>query len=116
MKNTYQKGDVVFVNLGDPPNEVVGREQGFERPCLVISAFNHLELAMIAPCTSKNKPYLAVTSVRVSAGTGGLTKDSMIMLHQMRSVSHDRIKKKVGVMPSEIMDKVDTVLVDIFDL
>ena len=116
MKNTYQKGDVVFVKLGDPPNEVVGHEQGYKRPCLVLSNFNHLKLATIAPCTSKNKPYLAVTSVAVSAGTGGLTEDSMIMLQQVRSVSHDRIVNKIGVMPGEIMDKIDTVLVDIFDL
>lgn len=116
MSNTYQKGDVVFVELGNPPNEVVGHEQGHRRPCLVLSNFNYLKLATIAPCTSKNKPYLAITSVAVSAGMGGLTEDSMIMLHQIRSVSHNRIKKKIGVMPSEIMDKVDTVMVDIFDL
>ncbi len=116
MNNSYQKGDLVWVDLGNPPDEVKGHEQGKKRPCVVLSNFGSLKLALIAPCTSKPKPYLSPTSVLVSAGVGGLTEDSMILLHQMRSVSHDRITGKIGVLPDSIMDALDILLLDILDL
>lgn len=116
MSNIYQKGDVVWVTLGKPPKEVIGHEQGYKRPCLVLSDFGPLKLALVAPCTSKEKSYLSPTSVLVSAGTGGLKEDSMILLHQIRTVSHDRITGKIGVLPENRMDKVDTVLSDILDI
>lgn len=116
MSNIYQKGDVVWVELGKPPKEVKGHEQGYKRPCVVLSDFGPLKLALVAPCTSKMKKYLSPTCVFVSAGIGGLTEDSMIQLHQMRAVSHDRITGKIGVLPVTVMDKADTVLSDILDI
>ena len=116
MNNAYQKGDLVWVDLGKPPDEVKGHEQGKKRPCVVLSNYGLLKLALIAPCTSKPKSYLSPTSVLVSAGIGGLSQDSMILLHQMRTVSHDRITEKIGVLPDSIMDVVDILLLDILDL
>ncbi len=116
MSNVYQKGDLVWVDLGKPPDEVKGHEQGNIRPCLVLSNYGALKLALIAPCTSKPKSYMSPTSVLVSAGVGGLTQDSAIMLHQMRTVSHDRISDKIRVLPNSIMDVVDILLLDILDL
>ncbi len=116
MSNIYQKGEVVWVNLGEPPEQVIGHEQGYKRPCVVLSDFGSLKLALVAPCTSKMKIHLFPTSVLVSAGTGGLKEDSMILLHQIRTVSHDRIAGKIGVLPESIMGKVDTVLSDILDI
>lgn len=114
MNNSYQKGDLVWVNLGAPPDEVKGHEQAYTRPCVVLSDYGPLKLALIAPCTSKSKN--SPTVVLVSAGVGGLTQDSAIMLHQMRTVSHDRITGSIGVLPSEIIDKIDILLVDILNL
>jgi hypothetical protein len=47
MKQNYSKGEVINVNLGTPPKEVKGHEQGMERPCVVIRAFNNLNLAQL---------------------------------------------------------------------
>jgi mRNA interferase MazF len=116
MSNVYQKGDLVWVDLGKPPDEVKGHEQGNIRPCVVLSNYGALKLALIAPCTSKPKSYLSPTSVLVAAGVGGLTQDSAIMLHQMRTVSHDRITGTIGALPTNIMDVIDVLLLDILDL
>jgi mRNA interferase MazF len=116
MSTIYQKGDIVWIDLGKPPEEVKGHEQGFKRPGIVLSDFSTLKLALIAPCTSKDKKYLMPTSVVVSAGTGGLKEDSMILLHQIRTVSHERITGKIGILPESIIGKVDTALLDILDL
>lgn|GEM_PF-4156937 len=31
MKQNFSKGEIVNVNLGTPPKEIKGHEQGFER-------------------------------------------------------------------------------------
>ncbi len=72
MSNIYQKGDIVWVDLGKPPKEINGNEQGFKRPAIILSDFGALKLALVAPCKTNDKKYLAPTSVLVPAGVGGL--------------------------------------------
>ena len=43
MKQNYTKGEIINVNLGIPPKEIKGHEQGMERPCVVIKSFNNLD-------------------------------------------------------------------------
>jgi len=84
--------------------------------CIVLSNFGPLKLILIAPCTSRPKPYLLPISVLESADIGGLTKDSMILFHQTRSISHGRITGKICVLPDSITDAVDILLLDILGL
>lgn len=103
MKSNYQKGDVVLVDLGKPPSEVVGHEQAYVRPGEVLANFEHLELLIVAPCSTQDKPYLHATAVKVDAGTGGLEKGTFILLHQIRTLSHQRIKRTIGRLPEDIL-------------
>lgn len=123
----YQKGDVVLVDLGVYPGEMnppktpnrgaaKGREQGGVRPCLVLAYHAVPKLALIAPRTTsdsvKGWPYC----VETKKGIGGLDKDGYIMLHQIRTVTTERIIQKMGRMPEDIMAMVDTVLDEMLDL
>jgi len=64
------KGEIIDVNLGQPPKEVKGNEQGFKRPCIVIKAFHNLGLAIVIPVTSNQPKYSIYTIVKLSKGSG----------------------------------------------
>lgn len=75
MAHSYQPGSIVNVDLGEPPHEVRGHEQGKERPSVIIKLFPELKLAIIVPCTSQEPRYSHYTVVKMLQGVGGLTKD-----------------------------------------
>lgn len=113
----YKKGDILLIDLGEVPYDVVGHEQGGKRPCLVLADYGgSIKLVLIAPRTTSNTVAGWPHCVNTPAGIGGLDKPGYIMLHQTRTVSHDRIIKKIGSLPDNIMNKVDTVLIEMLDL
>jgi mRNA interferase MazF len=116
MVQTYQKGDVIDVNLGRPPKEIKGHEQGMKRPCIIIKSFDNLGLAIIVPCTTKDPKYSIYTIVKIIKGTGGLTTDSFALCHQIRTISFDRILSKRGTLPQNTILKISSVLTDTLDL
>ncbi|MBU0486557.1 MAG: type II toxin-antitoxin system PemK/MazF family toxin [Bacteroidetes bacterium] len=116
MKQNFQKGEIVNVDLGKPPKEVKGHEQGMDRPCVVIKSFSHLELAVVTPCTSKEPTYSHYTIVKIAKGSGGLVADSYALCHQIRTVSFDRITSKRGKLDNKDLLKVQTVLLDALEL
>ena len=100
-----KRGEVYLINL-DP---VIGSEQGKTRPCLVIQnniGNKYSPNTIIASITSKiDKEYPFI--IKVNKGVGNLPKDSFVQLDQIRTISSKRIIKKIGVLPKEIMLKVD---------
>lgn len=116
MRQNLFKGEVINVNLGAPPKEVKGHEQGFERPCVVIKAFNFLELAIVVPLTTKEPKYSLYTIVKISKGSGALTADSYALCHQIRTVSYDRILSKREKLDGSDVSKINAVLLDTLEL
>jgi len=110
------KGEIIDVNLGQPPKEVKGHEQGFKRPCIVIKAFNNLALAIVIPVTSKQPKCSIYTIVKLSKWVGGLTSDSYALCHQIRNVSFDRVIKKRGSLSSKDILKIHSVLIDTLEI
>jgi mRNA interferase MazF len=95
------QGDVYRINL-DP---TLHTETGKTRPGLIIS-INEMNRysprVIIAPITSsigKLYPF----EILISAGNGGLTKDSKIMLDQIRSLDKRRLVRKLGSVDEEIV-------------
>ena len=70
MRQNFQKGEIINVELGTPPKEVKGHEQGFDRPCIIIKSFPQLELAIVTPCTSKEPKYNHYTIVKLKVRAG----------------------------------------------
>lgn len=112
MAQKYQLGNIVNVDLGEPPYEVKGHEQGYERPCVIVKVFPEMKLAIVLPCTSKEPRYNHFTIVKVPQGTGGLTMDSYVLCHQIRTISYDRILTIIGSMDAKNMLKIRSVLSD----
>ena len=116
MRQNFQKGEIINVDLGSPPKEVKGHEQGFDRPCIVIKSFPQLELVIVAPCTSKEPKYNYYTIVKLPKGSGGLITNSYVLCHQIRTISFDRIKGKRGKLESKDLLKIQTVLLDTLEI
>lgn len=116
MKLNYTKGEIVNANLGNPPKEIRGHEQGFERPCVIIKSFKNLELAVVVPLTTKEPKYSLFTIVRILKGTGGLTADSYVLCHQIRTISFDRITSNRTKLDNKDILKIHSVLIDTLEL
>ena len=95
------QGDIYLINL-DP---VVHTEVGKTRPGIIISinAMNHHSPRLIiAPITS-NVGAIYPFEVFIPSGSGGLEKDSKIMLDQIRSLDKRRLLNKIGAVHQDIL-------------
>lgn len=110
------KGEIIDVNLGKPPKEVKGHEQGLERPCIVIKAFGNLNLAIVVPLTSREPKYSIYTIVKIPKGSAGLTSDSYALCHQIRTISFDRIIKKRAKLDNKDILKIHSILIDTLEI
>ncbi len=90
-------------------NPVRGHEQAGVRPCLVISVdlFNHgpAGLAVVLPITTKHKgiPF----HVEIIPPEGGLAETSYIKCEDVRSLSLERFKNRVGTISAEKMALIE---------
>jgi mRNA interferase MazF len=116
MKQRYTKGDIINVNLGVPPQEIKGHEQAKQRPCIVVKAFNNLELVVVVPLTTKDPKYSIFTIVKILKSKAGLRADSYALCHQIRTISFDRIVDKLSKLDPQDMLKINAVLIDTLDL
>lgn len=96
----------------------VGHEQGGQRPALVVSAddLNRSPngLLIVAPITGTDRNIPA--HVRVSETEGGLTKSSVIMADQIRTISRQRVARRLGTVSAATMGQVETRLRRVLDL
>jgi mRNA interferase MazF len=102
------RGEIWEVSF-DP---TVGREQAGRRPALVISdnALNSgpRGLVIVIPVTGTARGL--PSHIPVSPPEGGLIKPSVIMTEQLRSVSKDRLGRRIGVVMPATMDQVDRIM------
>jgi mRNA interferase MazF len=87
-----------------------GHEQAGLRPALVVSVdgFNQspADLIVVLPITSKDK---AIRShVAVTASEGGLSVRSFIKCEEPRTVSKQRLSKRMGAVTTATMADVET--------
>ncbi len=93
-------------------NPTVGREQAGRRPALVVSdnALNSGPRGLVVVIPVTGTPRGLPTHIPVTPPEGGLTKPSVIMTEQVRSVSKDRLGRRYGVVTQATMDQVDRIL------
>jgi len=103
---TCRRGEVYFADL----NPVIGHEQGGHRPVLIIQndvGNRYSPTTIVAPLTTAFSPRVYPTEVRVRAGAGGLTRNSSILLNQIKAVDKDRLERRVGQLDAATMQRVD---------
>ncbi|SNS23605.1 mRNA interferase MazF [Anaerovirgula multivorans] len=104
-----RRGDIYYADL----SPAVGSEQGGTRPVLVVQnnvGNKHSLTVIITAITSVIDKAKLPTHVEVNALEYGLTKDSVILLEQVRTLDKKRLKEKIGHIDGETMLKVNEAL------
>ncbi len=104
-----KRGDVYYADL----SPVVGSEQGGIRPVLVIQndiGNKYSPTIIIAAITSQINKAKLPTHVEIKASEYGLSKDSVVLLEQIRTIDKKRLREKIGRFNDEMMAKVDECL------
>ena len=103
------RGEVFLVEL-DPTR---GSEIRKTRPCVVISPdelTHHLRTTIVAPLTTGSHPY----PYRVACRFGG--KSGYLVLDQVRTVDHERLRKRLGVVSPGTLRSALHVLAEMFEI
>ena len=86
-----------------------GHEQAGTRPALVLSAdrFNSgpANLVIVCPLSSKNRSIRS--HVEVEPPDGGLAATSYVMTEHIRSVSRDRLVRRLGALSTERVEAIE---------
>jgi mRNA interferase MazF len=101
------QGDIYLINL-DP---VIQTEIGKTRPGLIISvnAMNHHSPRLIVAPISSSVGRVYPFEVVIPAGTGGLKKDSKVMLDQIRSLDKTRLVRRIGALKKDLLLQACTI-------
>ncbi|MBE6724231.1 MAG: type II toxin-antitoxin system PemK/MazF family toxin [Ruminococcaceae bacterium] len=109
---TVKRGDIYYADL----SPVVGSEQGGLRPVLIVQndVGNRYSPTVIAAAITsrlgKNRLPTHIDVLAERADRVGLTKDSVILLEQMRTLDKRRLGEKMGHLDDETMTAVDNAI------
>ena len=104
-----KRGDIYYADL----RPVVGSEQGGVRPVLIIqndAGNRHSPTVICAAITSRMNKAKLPTHVELSAAECDISKDSVILLEQIRTIDKQRLKEKICHIDGELQRKVDCAL------
>jgi len=96
-------------------NPLKGSEQKGLRPVVIVSgnAMNYnLSICIVCPISSKIKRYKGCLILEKD-DVNGLDSDSEIITFQIRTVSAERLIRKIGIITNEQMDIIRSGLIDI---
>ena len=103
------RGDIYYADL----SPVVGSEQGGVRPVLIVQndVGNRFSPTVIAAAiTSQQTKANLPTHITLNAVDSGLTRDSIVLLEQVRTLDKHRLKERMGRLDDNSMDQVDHAL------
>ncbi len=108
MESTLKirRGDVFFADL----REGVGSEQRGNHPVVVIqnnTGNRYSPNVIVASITSKVGKRNLPTHVFLSAGNGGLPKDSIVLLEDIQTISKTRLREHLGTLATSVMKTID---------
>ena len=104
-----KRGEIYYADL----SPVVGSEQGGIRPVLIVQndvGNRHSPTVIAAAITSQKDKAKLPTHISVQAATCGLTKDSIVLLEQIRTIDKRRLKDRIGALDPPSMTRVDNAL------
>ncbi len=104
-----RRGDIYYADL----SPVVGSEQGGVRPVLIIQnnvGNKYSPTVIAAAITSRGTKADLPTHIKLYADHSGLSKDSVVLLEQIRTLDKQRLREKMGTLSSYDMYKVDQAL------
>ena len=106
-----KQGEIWLTDL----NPVKGSEQSGTRPVVILSGNllnTHLPLVICCPLTSKIKNYKGNIVLKPNSDNK-LTQDSEILLFHIRSLSKDRLLRKIGCITKSDLELLKKSLTEI---
>ncbi|MBQ6884442.1 MAG: type II toxin-antitoxin system PemK/MazF family toxin [Clostridia bacterium] len=104
-----KRGEIYYADL----SPVVGSEQGGMRPVLIVQndvGNRYSPTVIAAAITSQHEKSNLPTHINLSAQCCGLSKDSVVLLEQVRTIDKQRLKEKMGSIDGSVMNRVDKAL------
>ena len=101
------RGEVWYADL----SPVIGSEQGGLRPVLIVQnelGNKHAPTTIVVPITSRFTKKELPTHVTMSANC--LSKDSIALCEQVRTIDKRRLKTKMGAIDEETIKQLDGAL------
>ncbi len=109
MDNNVKRGDIYYADL----SPVVGSEQGGTRPVLIVQnnmGNKHSPTVIAAAITSQMNKARLPTHIELVGPTVGLTKNSVVLLEQVRTIDKRRLREHMGHLDEKMMDRVDNAI------
>ena len=110
-----KRGDIYYADL----RPVVGSEQGGIRPVLIIqndAGNKHSPTVICAAITSKMNKAKLPTHVELRSIDCSITRDSVILLEQIRTIDKRRLREHMGKLDDQHMALVDDAIAISFGL
>lgn len=104
-----KRGDIYYADL----SPVVGSEQGGLRPVLIVQndiGNKYSPTVIAAAITSQQTKAKLPTHIRINASNCGLSKDSVVLLEQVRTIDKQRLKEKMGELDENSMYGINKAL------
>ena len=104
-----KRGELYYADL----SPVMGSEQGGVRPVLVVQndvGNKYSPTVIAAAVTSKIDKAKLPTHIELSAREYGLSKDSVVLLEQIRTLDKTRLKERIGQVSADKMRKINEAL------
>ena len=115
MQNPVKRGDIYYADL----SPVVGSEQGGMRPVLIVqndTGNRHSPTVIAAAITSQTGKARLPTHIELSARNYGLSRDSVILLEQIRTLDKSRLRERMVQLDGPTMDRVNNAIAVSFGL
>ncbi len=112
---TIKRGDIYYADL----SPVIGSEQGGVRPVLIVQndvGNRHSPTVIAAAITSRMGKTKLPTHIDIYADRVGLSKDSVILLEQIRTIDKKRLGEKMGPPDEATMNAVNDAITISFGL
>ncbi|MBR1393130.1 MAG: type II toxin-antitoxin system PemK/MazF family toxin [Ruminococcus sp.] len=106
---TVHRGEIYYADL----SPVVGSEQGGLRPVLIIQndvGNKYSPTVIAAAITSRLEKSRMPTHIRVTGSSCGLSRDSIVLLEQIRTLDKRRLRERMGELDTAAMTAVNSAL------
>lgn len=104
-----KRGDIYYADL----SPVVGSEQGGVRPVLIVQndiGNRYSPTVIAAAITSQTDKYKLPTHIELDCKRCGLSRDSIVLLEQIRTIDKRRLREKMGSLDAGAMSQVNKAL------
>ena len=104
-----KRGDIFYADL----SPVVGSEQGGIRPVLIVQndvGNKYSPTVIIVAITSQINKAKLPTHIELAGDEYCLSKDSVILAEQVRTIDKRRLKERIGRLDDVLMAQIDLAL------